>query len=1217
MQKSLAFLLFIFISSLCYAQKDSIEQRIVLIGDAGELNYSREPVVDAAKNLVPMNANTTVIYLGDNIYNSGLPDDLSPDYAKYKDILDSQINIGRGNNAKVIFIPGNHDWNNELPDGLDRVKRQAQYISNLGNKNIMFYPQDGCPGPYQYPINKNVLLVIYDSQWFIRSQNNRPGIESECDSKTEDQFYSELRDIIERNTNKFIILASHHTLKSYGVHGGFYKMKQYLFPFTDMKKNLWIPLPVLGLLYPFVRGVFGTPEDLHFPAYKNMIDNIETITKGHSNILFVAGHEHTLQLIKDSSNYYIVSGAGSKSTRVSKARKTDFVAQSLGFSTLEISKNHNVRVKFYEVSKDSVHLAHSQNLYNFSSIIRENADSSNVPKTTPIVHFEDSVTVPINLSYNKISGLHEIFAGKNYRKEWATPVNLKVFRLNKQNGGFTIVGSGGGKQTENLRLKDKNDHEWVLRTVDKDPTGSIPEVLKPFVAEKIMKDMITAEHPYGALMVPLIEDAAKVTHAEPQYFYVPDDPALGIYREKFRNKICLLELHDPTADASDTKSTAKIIDKLIEDSKNHVDQEAVLRARLVDMVIGDWDRHFDQWRFGTQDTGVGKLYYPVPRDRDQAFFYSNGLFIRGLAIAALPYLQGFRKRYPDIKWFNWEERSFDRFFMNNLDKDAWTRIIAAFQADVNDTVIHDAVKSLPREIYPLDSAVITTKLISRRNKIMKNGLKYYRFLSKEVNIVGSNKDEYFRVFKAGDGLEVKVFKRKKSTDSSSVMFDRVFKRSSTKYINLYGLNGEDKFEIDSSASSSIRLRIIGGKGRDTFNINGKVRNIIYDFKKDSNVILHKSKTKDAISSDLNVNQFDLLGYNYNSYRLPLLSVAYNYEDGLSAGIGYSLKTYFFRKDPYSTYQAITALYNFNSGKYQVNYNGEFNHLISNYDIVGKASLYNSVLNNFFGLGNNTTIDKNKGASYYKVRYNYLSGDLLFRKRFHNLAELLVGPTYYHYWNHPYDNKGKVLSQPSSVGLDSANIYGDKKYLGGKVQIIIHNTNSDLLPTRGIYWTNELSSQSGMSKGVHNLTKFTSDMAVYASFNEPTRFVGVLRFGYGHIFNKDYEYFQALNLGENNFLRGFRKNRFAGRSMAYQSSEIRYKLFESQSYLVPGAVGLLVFNDVGRVWTPDIVSHKWHDSFGAGLYYSPYNFGIISATVSVSSESNLFNFSIGTKFNITY
>jgi hypothetical protein len=731
-----------------------------------------------------------------------------------------------------------------------------------------------------------------------------------------------------------------------------------------------------------------------------------------------------------------------------------------------------------------------------------------------------------------------------------------------------------------------------------------------------MQDMISAEHPYGALVVPLLADAAQVVHSEPQYYFVPDDPDLGIYRKTFANKICLLELYEPTSDESDTKSTAKVIERLIDDSKNHVDQEAVLRARLLDMMIGDWDRHFDQWRFITADTGVGKLYIPTPRDRDNAFFYSDGIFVKSLSIAALPYLQGFRKHFPNIKWFNWEERNFDRLFMNNLDENTWNRIITKFQADETDTVINEAVKQLPPAIYNHDEKKMSAKLKSRRDVLSKAGLKYYRFLSREVNIFGSNKNEYFKVFNTNDSLEVKVYKRKRSSDSSSVMFDRIFDSKTTKYINLYGLNGDDFFEIDSTAASKIKLRIIGGKGQDTFDINGNVRNVIYDYKPDSNFIEHSSKTKNAISANPNANRYDIAGFNYNKYRIPI-SIGFNDEDKFLAGIGYSLTTYGFRKDPYSSYQKLSSLFSLSSGKYQLNYHGEFNERMGKYDVVANGNLFNSVLNNYFGSGNQTKIDKTRGYNFYHVRYNYLSGDLMLRKRFHNLAEFNFGTSYYNYWNHYSNNKGGILGQPPFAGLDSASIYSDKSYLGGKASIVIHNINSDLLPTRGVFWNTEFTTLFGTNKNSRQITKITSDMTLYSSLSDPTRLVSVLRFGYGHIFSENYEYFQALDLGTDNYLRGFRKNRFSGQTIAYQSTELRFKLFESKSYIVPGAVGLLAFNDVGRVWVKNETSRKWHDSYGGGFYYSPYNFAIVSATMAFSNEGNIFNFSVGTKFNITF
>ena len=934
-------------------------------------------------------------------------------------------------------------------------------------------------------------------------------------------------------------------------------------------------------------------------------------------MIFVGGHEHTLQLIKDSSYYYIVSGAGSKKTRVSNNKRVLYNAETLGFATLEISKNKNVHVDFYTVNKDSDSLSFSKDLFNFSSVVTAK-DSTTIPESVPIVNFKDSVTVAVNTHYNKISAIHTVFAGKNYRKEWAMPVHLKVLDINKEMGGLTIKNLGGGRQTKSLKLTDKDGKEWTLRTVDKDPEGAVPEALKGTIAQSIVQDMISAQAPYGALVIPPLAKAANVIHTDPRYFFVPDDPAFKEYRQVFANKVCLLEAVNPVEEQSDTKSTEKVIDKLIEDSKNHVDQEAVLRSRLLDMVIGDWDRHFGQWKFGIADTGVGKLYFPVPKDRDQAFFNSNGLLARGVSLAALPYLQGFKKTYPNIKWFNWEERDFDRIFMNNLDAEKWKQIIMQFQQNVNDSVIETAVKRLPPEIQALDAGIIARKLKGRRDLLTSKGMLYYRFLSKEVNIVGSNKSEYFRVSDDGNGIKVKVYKRKKDNDSTTVMYERKFDPNVTKYINFYGLNGDDIFYVDSNVRSKIRLRIIGGKGNDTFNINGNIRNKIYDYSPENNLILNGNRTKNEMSSSPYVNRYDVSSFKYNTYRVPMINLGYNAEDNLLLGLGFSLKTFAFRKEPYATFQKLSTLYSFSSKAYQIKYTGEFNQLMHNNDLVVNAELFDPVLNNFYGLGNETQKNKQTPLEFYHVRYKYVETEVLVRKKyFNNLLQFYLGPSYFHYWNKYKNNENKILGHPSLAGLDSASIYSGKSYLGGKFAIVINNLNSELLPTRGVIWNTELSSMFGTNKNSHEITKITSDLAVYASLRDPAKLVAVLRFGGGHIFNDHYEYFQAFTLGANNYLRGYRKNRFSGQSVLYQTTELRVKLFESKSYIVPGAVGLIAFNEVGRVWVKNETSRKWHDDFGGGLYYSPYNFAIVSATIAHSPESNLFNFSIGTKFNLTF
>jgi len=704
--------------------------------------------------------------------------------------------------------------------------------------------------------------------------------------------------------------------------------------------------------------------------------------------------------------------------------------------------------------------------------------------------------------------------------------------------------------------------------------------------------------------------------ANPELFFVPDDPAFGYYRPLFANTVCTLEEKDPSRKGEDTKSTFKVFDKLIEENDHRADQEAVLRARLLDILIGDFDRHFDQWKWATTDTGKGKLYYPIPKDRDQAYFLSDGLILGIASMRQLPMLTGFRYKYKKINWLSWAARDFDRLFLTDLDANQWKEGIADFQKTLTDSVIRSAVKKLPPPIYKMDSAVLTSKLIARRDILEGAAMQYYRFISKKVNVVGSNQREYFKVTGIGKNLRVQVYARGTNNDTSFVMYDRTFDPRVTKDIRLYGLNDDDKFEIDKSARSRTRISIIGGKGNDTFNINGRVINYLYDVKSEKNFIEHRRRTRNLFSNESPVN-YNILGFNYNVNRFPRLILGYNEEDGVFVGTGFTRRTYGFRNLPYATYQRFGVLYAPAKGAYRFGYRGEFNHFFRNYDVMFNFDYVNPTLNNFFGLGNTTEIDPRFDLSFYRTRYNYTEAELLFRRRFYERLHIIIGPTIYHYWNKIGDNLDRILEKPSLIGLDSLDIYAKKTYVGGKLAVNFDNLNNELFPTRGVQWNTEFVSMAGISKRTNNLTTLTSDMSVYASISQAANFIAVARLGGGHIFSKDFEYFQALNLGSNNFLRGFRKTRFSGNSMFYNSLEARIRLMDVKSYLFPGTLGLVLFNDLGRVWLKGESSKKWHDSFGGGFYFIPFKLVIVSATIAYSKEEQLFNFSVGTKLNLTF
>ena len=442
----------------------------------------------------------------------------------------------------------------------------------------------------------------------------------------------------------------------------------------------------------------------------------------------------------------------------------------------------------------------------------------------------DSVRMSVSHQYENPSFFGRMFLGRNYRKVWSQPVTFPVFHMKEQ--GFTIKELGGGQQTKSLRLLDRKGAEWALRSVDKEvlPTAVPPALRRKFVIN-VIQSMVSASYPYAPLVIPDMAQATGVVAADPQFYFVPDDPAFGEFRSLFANTICMLEDREPTPDDSETESTSDVVEELLKAPSNAIDQEATLNARLLDMMVADWDRHQDQWRWGIRDSGARKYFYAIPRDRDQAFFLSNGLLVKFARLFGLKHMVGFTGHTRNITKLNAKAWSFDRTFLNELDAAQWQRIIGKFQAQLTDQVIRTAVQQLPPEIYALNGKEIEQKLMSRRNGLMKDGMKYYDFLTGYVTVTGTDRPERFRITQAGDSIRVAVYTMLDNREQA--VYLRSFSRADTYRINLIGLGGDDTFEAAENVSSRIRINIDGGKGKNNYALKGALKTEVQDSDSDA------------------------------------------------------------------------------------------------------------------------------------------------------------------------------------------------------------------------------------------------------------------------------------------------------------------------------------------------------------------------------------------------
>lgn len=289
-----------------------ITKRIILIGDAGEPSLKeKEPVLVALQRMASeIKDSSVVIFLGDNIYPIGLTEENNSKRKEYERRIDEQIDAVVSSMATGFFIPGNHDWNRGKPDGIEYIKRQYEYVSEKTANKVFFRPKNGCPGPEYFDFGNNLRIIFLDTQWWLQSVSSRTHNEYDCDINSEEKIITELSKLIE-DENKFIVIAGHHPLKSYGRHGGSYSLTTHLFPLTEINKNLYLPLPIIGSMFVFIKNLGISVQDISNLTYQSMIRRIESVIEKRKGIIYASGHDHALQALRgNNDNLYIVSGAG-------------------------------------------------------------------------------------------------------------------------------------------------------------------------------------------------------------------------------------------------------------------------------------------------------------------------------------------------------------------------------------------------------------------------------------------------------------------------------------------------------------------------------------------------------------------------------------------------------------------------------------------------------------------------------------------------------------------------------------------------------------------------------------------------------------------------------------------------------------------------------------------------------------------------------------------
>ncbi len=1182
---------------------------IYLIGDIKYPGPENDNLKLLKNHISKTGERSTVVVLGDILYPLGLRDSTDTHFEEDVQKLTYILKTFDNYQGKIVFIPGNHDWAKGRREGWESVQNEERFIEQHLNRGNIYLPDGGCPGPVEVPLSDDITLIIFDTQWYFH-KNDKPGVDSDCDFTSSADLVIQVEDAIKRNADKKIILASHHPIFSVGKHGGHFPTSYLLFPLLDVKKWMYFPLP--GFLYTGYRKYLGNIQDLAHPEYKLLKEAILNTVRDHPNLIYAAGHEHNLQYFNADSLHHIVSGGGGEGTYIArKKKKTDYAYQNKGFSKLSFFANGNVWIEF--ISPDSSYtgeISFVKKLFN-----KPVFDPEKKKERLDRFDFSDSlIQVKLTDLYDK-GNFHTFFMGDNYRDVWNATVEFQVFDIDTEKGGLSIIKRGGGMQTRSLRLEDKDGRQYVLRSVNKYVEKALASNMRNTFAVDILQDGISASHPFSSLTVPELADAAGVMHTNPRVVWVPDDPRFGVYRKEMANCICLFE-ERPADNRDDVESfgrsekivnTGEVIEKTQDKQDHQVDQMSVVRARIFDVLINDWDRHDDQWRWASFKKDDKTIYRPIPRDRDQVYFVNEGVAMRlASQIYPLRKFQGFDYEIKDINGLTFNARYFDRSFMTEPDFSDWMSITKDLQSGISDEIIHDAITSLPGNIYDLSGQEIENKLKARRDGLQVYAGDFYRFLSKNVDVVGTDDREFFDVtrFENGD-TKVTVYEMSdKKGKVKDQFYTRQFRYDETKEIRLYGLKGKDSIEVNGFGKKGIKVRVIGGKGKDYISDQSKVRGpgkntLVYDRKDKENEIIKSNETRLQLSNIKSVNEYDRMQFKHNTL-MPLLQVGYNIDDGIFIGGGVNSKRYNFRD---STFHKFTGNLAIRTAAFAISYSGLYTSISQKFDLLVDADIsFPRNVDNFFGLGNETeklTDDKR----FYRVRYSYAWLNPSLKQVFGKTFSYSFGAFYQYF--HVTDTADKFIGEIYPELMDST-AYIPHHYTGLILRGKVDTRDRILLPRRGVLWDTDIMGFYSIREDGKNFVKLRTDLRFFLSFRKDPRVTFAFRFG-GAANIGDYEFFHANYLGLQTNLRGYRSNRFAGDYSFYQNTEIRFKLLDIRSHVFNGQTGFFLFNDIGRVWISGEDSNKWHDGWGIGAWLTPFDFTALTLTYSRSTEDRLVTF----------
>ena len=793
----------------------------------------------------------------------------------------------------------------------------------------------------------------------------------------------------------------------------------------------------------------------------------------------------------------------------------------------------------------------------------------------------------------KAGPLHRLLLGSHYRNLWTTPLQVEVLDLATYAGGLVATKKGGGMQTKSLRFEAPDGRRFRVRSVDKDPTPTLPPDLRGTFAEWVVQDQISAAHPAGPMIVDGLAEAAGIRHVEHRFVIIPDDPRLGEFRKDFAGMLGILEpeirIEAPvTAGFEDVEKIVEEteIEKLADAGpENRVDARALLKARLFDMFIGDWDRHIGQWDWAR--VKGGDKWQPIPMDRDQALSKFDGVVL-GIARRSQPRFVNFEKGYPSIVGLGWNGRLVDRRYLAELDRPDFRTVALELQGLLPNAAIEKAARRMPEPYYRLNGAKTVSRLEARRDRLPQIADEFYEMLADEAEVQATDADDVAEIVRDGKTVAVRL----SAAGQAAPYFQRTFRPEDTSEVRIFLKKGNDRV-VTRGEGDPVKVRVVGGPGADVVDDSAGGHTHFYDHEGE-NRLVHGPGSKESdkpYTHPKDARDYPLRDWGHAT--IPALLVAGGGDMGVLLGGSIDFYGYGFRKHPYASHQTLRAGYATALKGWKAEYEGEFAYTNSRKMRRLFARVSDVEVVRFHGFGNETSADQR--SDFYKTPQRQFVLNPSFRLGLNAPVDLSIGVI--GKYVQPDLIAGRFLAQSRPYGAT------DFGQVGARAALVVDKRNRGRAASKGVLLSAAGTFYPKVWSVEENFGEAHGEMAGYLTFG-PTL---ALRVGGKQLWGR-YPYYEAAFIGGPDTVRGLRRQRYAGDASAYGNAELRQKLFDFH-FLVPIDVGVFGLADGGRVFLDGEDSNRWHHGVGGGVgltFLRPENtFSVAAARGSDDDKIRLY------------